>query len=323
MAVHLTSAIAIIIPRPLSHAVAHCGMGGMAAPIALPLVGLERRAPPWDVRRDEGRARACVRMLTPPEAGLARLPRHHTDDGGTIVGVGAVALALIGAATGRVGGVAMRPAVVPPRAETAHPPHTSRQSSVSSVRSGSGGLAPAGVTSALACVTTPTRGPRAPLVRPWLSREAAAPGWLVVAASSRTRSRSAACRTRHNPDSGRPENAVVHGRHAVLGCHREDMRTHPDGGGVRARAHTCCRPCVRLSGSLSWNHVTMLSTVATHEPTTFINTGVCSLVRRWRHTKRGRSAFLVLGSIVTGSSLSPLSSSTQLKTLCQRILSNG
>jgi hypothetical protein len=43
--VHLASAVVIIIPRPLPHAMVHRGMGGMAASIALPLVGVQDRPP--------------------------------------------------------------------------------------------------------------------------------------------------------------------------------------------------------------------------------------------------------------------------------------
>ena len=195
----------------------------MAASIALPCVGRAHRAPRWGVRRDAGRARACVRRITHPGAVLARRPRHHTDDGRMIVGVGAAPCALIRAAPWRVGGVAMRRAFFPQRADTAHPLRSWCRASASSGRSGSGWLARAGVASALACLTSPAHGPSAPWVRLGRSREAATPRGRVVAASSRTRSRSVACSTQHNLDSGRPENALVHGRHAVLGCHTERM----------------------------------------------------------------------------------------------------
>ena len=42
VAVHLTPAIVIIIPRPFVHAVTDGAMARMAAPIALPLIGVER-----------------------------------------------------------------------------------------------------------------------------------------------------------------------------------------------------------------------------------------------------------------------------------------
>jgi hypothetical protein len=223
IAVHLTLAIGIVIPRPFAHPMTDGRMGRMAAPVALPLVGIELGAADWNVVGDKATARSRVGTVAHPEAVLARLPRHHTDDGGTIVGVGPVPFALIRSATWRIGGVAMRRAFFPQRSDTAHPPQMSCRASVSSVRSGSGCLAPVGVTYALACVTNPARGPSAPLARPWQSREAAAPASLVVAASSRTRYRSAGCSTHHNPGSGRQEKALVHERRAVLGCHSESM----------------------------------------------------------------------------------------------------
>ncbi len=60
VAVDLTPAITIIIPRPLVHAVAHSGMARVAATIALPFVGIERRAASGDVLRDQGRGRSVV-----------------------------------------------------------------------------------------------------------------------------------------------------------------------------------------------------------------------------------------------------------------------
>jgi hypothetical protein len=88
-----TSAIAIVISRPLPHAISHRGMGWMAVSITLPFVGIKRRALCGDVRRHEWRAGACVGMITHPEAVLARLARPHAD-GGTIGDVGACSLRL-------------------------------------------------------------------------------------------------------------------------------------------------------------------------------------------------------------------------------------
>jgi hypothetical protein len=48
-AVDLAVAIAIIIPRPLVHAMAHGGMGRVAATLTLPFVRIQNRAGPWDV----------------------------------------------------------------------------------------------------------------------------------------------------------------------------------------------------------------------------------------------------------------------------------
>ena len=75
IAVDLASAIAIIIPRPLVHAVADRGMGRMAPSIALPFIGIEPACCPAGtfsaIRR---RAGARVRMVADPQALLARAP---------------------------------------------------------------------------------------------------------------------------------------------------------------------------------------------------------------------------------------------------------
>src|SRR3712207_5848823 len=87
IAVDLAAAIAIIIPRPLMHTMTDCDMRGMAPPIALPLVGIERRAGSGDVLRDQGRAGVPIGMVPNPEALLARVPRDDTDNRRTIVGI--------------------------------------------------------------------------------------------------------------------------------------------------------------------------------------------------------------------------------------------
>ena len=120
VAVHLTPAIAIIIPCPLMHAVADRRVAEMAPAIAWPLIGIEPRAANRDVLRDQLRAGACMGMVAGPPALLPRLARDQTDDGGTIIGVGPVPLSLVGATPGRIGGVSMRGAFFPPRCGTAH-----------------------------------------------------------------------------------------------------------------------------------------------------------------------------------------------------------
>jgi hypothetical protein len=70
VAVHLASAIAIIIPRPFAYTMADRGMGRMAATIALPLVGIEPRAARWDIGGDQVVAGPRVRVITDPEAVL-------------------------------------------------------------------------------------------------------------------------------------------------------------------------------------------------------------------------------------------------------------
>jgi hypothetical protein len=85
VAVDLASAIAIIIPRPLVHTMAHGRLAWMAASVALPLVGKEDRAASGNMLRDQARAGARVGMVADPEPMLARGPRHHTDDRGAVI----------------------------------------------------------------------------------------------------------------------------------------------------------------------------------------------------------------------------------------------
>ena len=113
VAVDFAAATAIITPFPLVHTGADGRMGRMAPPIALPLVGIEQCAAPGDVFRGQGCTGAGISTVAPPEAVFARLPRHHADDGGTVVGLGPVPLALIRTATGWIGRVAMRGAFSP------------------------------------------------------------------------------------------------------------------------------------------------------------------------------------------------------------------
>lgn len=120
VAVHLTPAIAIIVPRPLVHAVANRRMARMTPAVALPFISIKPRAAHRNVLRDQRRAGARIGMVADPPALLSRLTRDQTDDGGPIIGVGPVPPSLIGAAPGRIGGVSMRGAFFPPRFGTAH-----------------------------------------------------------------------------------------------------------------------------------------------------------------------------------------------------------
>jgi hypothetical protein len=115
VAVHLVLAIPMVIPCPLMFAMVDGGLGRMAFPIALPLVGIEPRAANVQVRRDQGNAGASLRMVADPEPVPARVPRHHTDNGWAIIGVGAVPLPFMGAPIGWIHGVRMRRAFFPPR----------------------------------------------------------------------------------------------------------------------------------------------------------------------------------------------------------------
>jgi hypothetical protein len=101
------------ISRPFVPTVAHRGMGRRAAPIALPFVGIQPGAAGGHVFGAQVSAGAHIRMVAAPQARLARLTRDPADDGGTIGGIGAVPLALIGTPAGRIAGGAMGRAFFP------------------------------------------------------------------------------------------------------------------------------------------------------------------------------------------------------------------
>lgn len=85
--VDLTSATAIIIPRPFAHTVVDCRMGRIAATIAWPLVSMEPRAACRHVCGNELATGPCVRMITHPKTVLApRQERVIAIAGSTAVG---------------------------------------------------------------------------------------------------------------------------------------------------------------------------------------------------------------------------------------------
>jgi hypothetical protein len=100
--VDLTLAITIIIARPLVHAVADGRMGRTIATIALPLIGIQPRAARWDIGGDQVMTGARIRVIAYPEAVITRVPRYHTHNRWTIVGIGPMRLALFRASAGRV-----------------------------------------------------------------------------------------------------------------------------------------------------------------------------------------------------------------------------
>ena len=124
VAMNFALTITIVIPRPFAYPMADCAMDWMATPITLPLVGVQLRAASRKVFGDEGTARPCVRVVAHPKALLARVPRDDADNGGPIVGIGAVSPALIGASTWWVTGIAMGRAFFPPRSGRVRQPQT-------------------------------------------------------------------------------------------------------------------------------------------------------------------------------------------------------
>src|SRR5262245_22409616 len=113
IAVDFAVAIAVLIPCPLVHAMADGGMRRMAATIALPFIGVQDRAVPWHILGNQAVAGTFVRVIADPEALLPRLSCDEAENGRTVVRIGAMSCALIGASTGWIGGIAMGCAFFP------------------------------------------------------------------------------------------------------------------------------------------------------------------------------------------------------------------
>jgi hypothetical protein len=84
VAVHLTPAISIIIPRPLMDTVANSRRARMTPPVALPFISIRPRAASRDILRDQGRAGARVGMVADPQRslGAAVCSRRRFSSGG-------------------------------------------------------------------------------------------------------------------------------------------------------------------------------------------------------------------------------------------------
>jgi hypothetical protein len=270
MAVDLAAAIAVIIARPLMHAMPDSGMRWMAPPVALPLIGIELGAVSGDVLRDQGRAGMPLSLVANPEARLTGVPRDDTDNGWTIVGVGPVPSPLIGPPTRRIVRGRMGCAVFPPRIGTARRPQRRCPAWPQSGRSRSRGLGYAAARDGAVGVTASTRVPGGPWVHPSQSRAATVPGSLAADGSSRRRYRLARCHSPRSPDTGRPENGPGHGTAADGGSRSAGILSLLGGGGVPARGCSGHRPTSRFLGSRSYWDLTTCCTVATYEPKFYI-----------------------------------------------------
>jgi hypothetical protein len=127
VAVDLAVAIPIIIPGPRVHAMAHGGMGRMAATRALPCVRGHDRAGAWDMLGNQVVAGTRVRVIADPATLFARLSRDHADHRGTSVRRGAVPSPLMGPPPGWVIGIEMGRAFFPPRSDRVRRPPRRRQ----------------------------------------------------------------------------------------------------------------------------------------------------------------------------------------------------
>ena len=266
VAVHFTSAIAIIIPGPLMDAMADRRMGRMTPPVTLPLISIEPRAPCRNVLRDQRCTGARVGVVAHPPPLLPRLARDETDDRGLIIGRGAVPLPLVGTPPRRISGVEMGRAVFPPRSDTTRPPQRRCRASPRLARSRSGWPESAVVAYGVACARPPTRAQGGPSTHPSQSRAVTAPRSPGAAGVSRRSSPLTACRNHRRPDSDRPESGHGRGIRACPDVHNVGMSAPGGGGDVPTKGCKYCHPLTRRSGTLSCGHHTIASTVATHEP---------------------------------------------------------
>jgi hypothetical protein len=263
--VDLTSALPIIIASPFVDAVADRGMGWMTPPVAPPLIGIQPRAASRKVFDDEPMTSPPVRVVAHPKTLLARLTRDDTDDRGPIVGIGAVALALIGTSTWGGTGIAMGRAFVPPRSGSVRRPQTPCRSSPRLVRCRSGAAARAGVTCATACVTCPIRGLSARWVRLWPCRAAGGPAWRGGGGSWQRRCSSGVSRSHHTRGNGRPESRPAAEKVGARDDDREAMPSPPDAGDAPTREDSYYHPTGRQAGNQSYRHDITPSTLVTHE----------------------------------------------------------
>jgi hypothetical protein len=97
VAMDLTLAITIVIPRPFAHPVGHRGMTRMTATITLPFISIEQRASRRHVVSHQVATGVPVGMVADPPALLSRVARDDTDDGRAIVRIRPMPFALVGA----------------------------------------------------------------------------------------------------------------------------------------------------------------------------------------------------------------------------------
>jgi hypothetical protein len=211
------------------------GMGGMTAPVTLPFVGVQPRAVSGNVFIDQATASPPVRVVAHPKALLTRVARNDADDRRSIIGIGAVAFARIGASARWIGGIAMRRAFFPPRSGTVRQPQTRCRSSPRLVRYRSGSSARAGATCAVACGTSPTHGLSARWVPRWRCRAAGVPVWRGVGGSFQRRCWSGASSSRHTRGNGRQGNRPVAERVGARGSDSEGRQIPSDAGDAPTR----------------------------------------------------------------------------------------
>lgn len=110
-------AVAVVITRPFVLTVTNRGVGTRQILVTAPFIRVASRRR-LRRRRDVFLQGRLIRMPNDGEPYLPTFSSKGTDDGRTIIFIGSVPFALIGATTRRIVGVEMRLAFFPPRSET-------------------------------------------------------------------------------------------------------------------------------------------------------------------------------------------------------------
>src|SRR5918997_220478 len=97
---HLSYPIPIVVARPFTSTVANGSVRRMTSRIAVPLIGVQYRAPDRNVLIDQFVAGALIRMITDPKAMFPALTRDQMNDRWTIISIRAATALLIGSSPG-------------------------------------------------------------------------------------------------------------------------------------------------------------------------------------------------------------------------------
>jgi hypothetical protein len=106
-AVDLASAVPVVISGSCVDAVANRGLGGVTPAVALPCISIQLCAAGREVVHNALIACPSVGVVAHPKPLFARRTRDDPDDGGPIMGIGVVPLALIRAPAWQIRRIAM------------------------------------------------------------------------------------------------------------------------------------------------------------------------------------------------------------------------
>src|SRR5947207_1337113 len=186
VAVHLSHAVAIVVPRPLLLPMLDAGVFQLQRllhrPIAAPFIRVQRCCSGWEAALEHLPARRPVRVFPHKVADFPGAPADEGEDRRPVGGIGAVAPNLIGAAPRWIGGIGVQFPLFPPRSDTVRRPQKRDRSSAWWVRSHTSCSGPVGAACATAAVTNPVPGPAGRWAPLWRSPAGSTPALRVFAA---------------------------------------------------------------------------------------------------------------------------------------------